>query len=114
MSSKADADVVFKALANPTRRTILDRLRDGPKTTGQLCGEFSELDRCTVMQHLRVLDEADLVISQRRGRERWNHLNALPIKRIHDRWISEFARVAVDQLAGLADSLESEPVRNLR
>lgn len=107
MSGNSDADTVFKALANPTRRTILDQLRDGPKTTGQLCTEFSELDRCTVMQHLKVLDDADLVISQRRGRERWNHLNAIPIKRIHDRWINEYALVAVQQLSGLADALES-------
>ncbi len=91
-------DAVFKALAAPTRRQILDMLRDNPATTGDLCARFPALDRCTVMQHLKVLEDADLVIARRKGRERWNHLNALPIKRIHDRWIGPYARQAVDAL----------------
>jgi DNA-binding transcriptional ArsR family regulator len=96
-------DAVFKALASPTRRQILDVLRDHPATTGDLCAGFPALDRCTVMQHLKVLEEADLVIVQRKGRERWNYLNALPIKRIHDRWIGPYAENA----AALLDSLET-------
>src|SRR3546814_12602304 len=77
----------FKALASPIRRQILDDLKDQPLTTGALCGHFADIDRCTVMQHLKVLEDAGLVIPERRGRERWNHLNAMPIQDIHDRWI---------------------------
>lgn len=100
-------DLVFKALANRTRRRLLDLLRDAPRTTGELCDEFPDLDRCTTMQHLRVLERAGLVIAQRRGRERWNHLDAIPIKLIHDRWIGDYARSSVDLLARLKHDLES-------
>ncbi len=99
MSSEAQDDHVFKALAHPRRRLMLDELKDGPKTTGALCGIFSDMDRCTVMQHLKVLEEAGLVVARREGRERWNHLNALPIKHIHDRWIGPHAARAADLLA---------------
>ena len=106
--STPDDDSVFKALAAPTRRALLDALKDRPQTTGELCARFGEMDRCTVMQHLKVLEAADLVIVERRGRERWNHLNALPIKRIHDRWIGAYAARAVDLLDTLKTSLEAE------
>jgi DNA-binding transcriptional ArsR family regulator len=106
MSSGDESDRIFKALAANTRRAILDMLKDRPLTTGQLCARFPALDRCTVMQHLKVLEEADLVIARREGRERWNHLNALPIKRIHDRWIGPYAVHATDLLDRLKTDLE--------
>ena len=106
MSSEAADNNVFKALAHPRRRQILDRLRNGPATTGTLCEAFEDMDRCTVMQHLKVLEDADLVVPRRDGRERWNHLNALPIKRIHDRWISEYATHAMTVLDRLKADLE--------
>src|SRR3546814_15366700 len=94
MSIHKDYDKVFKALSHHVRRQILDDLRDQPLTTGTLCGNFANIDRCTVMQHLKVLEEAGLVIAERRGRERWNHLNAMPIHDINDRWSrSEESRV---------------------
>ena len=99
-------DRVFKALSSSTRRQILDLLKDGPRTTGDLCADFPALDRCTVMQHLGVLHRAGLVIAQRKGRERWNHLDVLPIKMIHDRWIGEYAKSAVELLAALKSDLE--------
>ena len=95
MSSEDDSDRIFKALADRRRRAILDALRDAPKTTGQLVAMFPEIDRCTVMLHIRVLTDAGLIVARREGRERWNHLNALPIKDIHDRWIGDYARNAV-------------------
>lgn len=98
-------DAVFKALAAPVRRRILDVLKNTPATTGDLCARFPELDRCTVMQHLKVLEEADLVIAERKGRERWNHLNALPIKRIHDRWLGPYAVHASEVLDRLETAL---------
>ena len=111
MSGKARVDDdtfdrVFKALGNSTRRRILDLLKDHPRTTGELCANFPELDRCTTMQHLGVLQRAGLVVGHRKGRERWNHLDVLPIRLIHDRWIGDYARSAVELLATLRADLE--------
>ena len=107
MSTEDETHRVFKALSAGTRRAILDVLRDNPQTTGALCARFPSLDRCTVMQHLKVLESADLVIVRREGRERWNHLNPLPIKHIHDRWIGPHAAGAVDMLDRLKTDLEA-------
>jgi DNA-binding transcriptional ArsR family regulator len=104
-------DRVFKALSAGVRRQILDDLRDQPLTTGTLCAHFPELDRCTVMQHLRVLEDADLVTVVRRGRERWNHLNPIPIHEIHERWIGPHAERAVGMLARLKADLEKDGAR---
>ncbi|WP_022695705.1 ArsR/SmtB family transcription factor [Ponticaulis koreensis] len=106
MSSEAYEDKVFKALAAPVRRQIMDALRDNPMTTGELAERFSQIDRTTVMQHMRVLETADLIISVKRGRVRWNHLNPMPIKAIHERWIGPMAAGAVDKLSALKSELE--------
>jgi len=106
MSIADHFDRVFKALGHQVRRQILDDLRDQPLTTGTLVAHFPELDRCTVMQHLRVLEDADLVIPVREGRERWNHLNPLPIHEIHERWIGPHADYAMAKLAELKRDLE--------
>src|SRR5262245_38110562 len=103
-------DRVFRALASQHRRAILDVLRDQPLTTGLLCAQFPELDRCTVMQHLKVLESADLIIVERKGRERWNHLNPLPIHAIHERWIGPHAERAVAMLSRLKRDLEGQLV----
>ena len=113
MSSEEKDNQVFKALAAPIRRRILDALRDAPKTTGELCATFTELDRCTVMQHLRVLEGAELVIANKIGRQRWNHLNAIPIKRIHERWIGDYARSAVGLVDDLKTGLEEDQRQTL-
>lgn len=107
MSSDDENDLIFKALASPTRRRMLDEIKDRPLTTGDLCQRFPELDRCTVMQHLKVLEGADTVIARREGRERWNHLNSMPIKQIHDRWIGPYAERAVSLLDRLKTDLET-------
>ncbi len=106
MSITDTHDRVFKALSAGVRRQILDDLRDQPLTTGTLCAHFPELDRCTVMQHLRVLEDADLVTVVRRGRERWNYLNPLPIHDIHERWIGPHAKGAVALLDRLKTDVE--------
>jgi DNA-binding transcriptional ArsR family regulator len=106
MSTDDKSDLVFKALAASSRRAMLDVLKDKPQTTGDLCARFPALDRCTVMQHLKVLEAADLIIVKREGRERWNYLNALPIKDIHDRWIGPYAAHAVNLLGRLKADLE--------
>ncbi|WP_428429566.1 ArsR/SmtB family transcription factor [Pararhizobium sp.] len=106
MSTDDENDRIFKALAASSRRAMLDVLKDRPQTTGDLCARFPALDRCTVMQHLKVLAAADLIIVKREGRERWNYLNPLPIKHIHDRWIGPYAAQAVNLISRLKDDLE--------
>ena len=108
MSTEDDLDRVFKALANPVRRAICDELRKRPLTTGQLADQFSELDRTTVMQHLRKLEGAGLVVPVRRGRERFNHLDAMPIQAIHERWIGPHAAQAARGLNDLKRALEAK------
>jgi DNA-binding transcriptional ArsR family regulator len=102
----SDDDLVFKALASTTRRRILDVLRTSPCTTGSLCAQFPDLDRTTVLQHLRVLEKAELVTGRKLGRERHLALAPLPIKRIHDRWIGEYTRAAVELLDRLGSGDE--------
>ena len=99
-------DSVFKALADSRRRDILDLLKDAPRTTGGLCDRFPELDRCTVMQHLGVLERAGLIIVKRSGRHRWNYIDPLPIKDIYDRWVSDYASRAVNLLARMKRQME--------
>ena len=108
MSIEDKFDALFKALGHRARRRIPDLIKDGPKTTGSLCDALPEFDRCTVMQHLKVLEEAGLVIAERRGRERWNHLNAMPIQDIHDRWIGPHAAAAAAQLARFKQAVETQ------
>ena len=105
MSRRDYQSAVFKALADDLRREILDLLRDGPRTTGELCVHFKRVDRCTVMQHLSVLEAADLVIAKKSGRNRWNYLNVVPVQEIYDRWISQYARPSVELLTRLKQDL---------
>jgi len=103
-----DDDRVFKALADPTRRFLLDRLfaRDG-RTLGELASEL-EMTRFGVMKHLRVLEDAGLVVSRRRGREKLHFLNPVPIRLIHDRWIDKYTERRVSALTHLKKRLEEE------
>ena len=103
-----DEDVVFKALADKSRRFLLDLLR---KRDGQTLGELEwelEMTRFGVMKHLKVLEEAGLVITRRDGREKLHFLNAVPIRQIHDRWIDKFKEHQVSALLDLKNSLESK------
>ncbi|WP_085853631.1 ArsR/SmtB family transcription factor [Palleronia marisminoris] len=108
MSTEENFDLLFKALSNRSRRELLDLLTDGPKTTGALCEAFPRIDRCTVMQHLGVLQKAGLVVAERRGRERWNHLNAMPIHELQKRWIGPYADHAVTMLDQLQVAVEGQ------
>ena len=107
MSREKIEDLVYKALADRRRREILDLLKDEPKTTGAICDHFRSLDRCTVMQHLGVLEKAELIIVQRKGKFRWNYLNAVPIREIYDRWINKYASPNLELLTRLKNDLES-------
>lgn len=103
---KASENLIWDALANDTRRQILDLLKDKPRTTGEIAMKFRSLDRCTVMLHLKVLTDAGLVIPKREGKFRWNHLNVEPIQRIYERWLSTYAQPAATLLNRLKDDLE--------
>ena len=107
MSNDDADDLVFKALSHRVRRRILDLLKTEPRTTGMLCDLIPEIDRCTVMQHLGVLESAGLVVAEKRGRERWNHLDALPIHAIHERFIGPYAVYAAAMLSRLKQTLDA-------
>ena len=99
-------DRVFRALADPTRRYLLDRLfaRDG-RTLTQLESEL-EMTRFGVMKHLRVLENAGLVVTRRSGREKLHFLNPVPIRLLHDRWIDKYTERQVSALTELKKKLE--------
>jgi uncharacterized protein YndB with AHSA1/START domain len=99
-------DEVFKALADPTRRSLLDELfREDGQTLSQLEARFS-MTRFGVMKHLKALEDAGLVVTKRRGREKLHFLNAVPIRLVHDRWVSKYAEPWVATLSGLKHQLE--------
>lgn len=99
-------DSVFKALANPSRRHLLDRLRaDNGQTLGELCAGL-EMSRQAVTKHLAWLERANLVVTIRRGREKLHYLNPAPIIDIHDRWIGHYERHRVRALSDLKKALE--------
>jgi DNA-binding transcriptional ArsR family regulator len=105
-----DEDLVFKALADPTRRLLLDRLfeRDG-LTLGELEAEVPELTRFGVMKHLGVLEHAGLVVTRKEGRHKFHFLNPVPIRLIHDRWIDKYTERQATALLDLKHTLEGRP-----
>lgn len=108
MVRRGDDDEVFKALADPTRRALLDALFevDG-QTLGQLCAGQPQLSRFGVMKHLAVLEAAGLVVAERVGREKRHYLNPVPIAQLAGRWISRYARPFTTALVGLKAGLEA-------
>lgn len=101
-------DDVFRALADPTRRLVLDRLHErGGLTLGELCVGL-DMSRQAVSKHLAVLEAAGLVTTRRRGREKLHDLNPVPIQEIHDRWIGKFERARVQAITALHAALEEE------
>jgi DNA-binding transcriptional ArsR family regulator len=114
---KDKLDPVWKALADPTRRSILDLLRDRPLTTTQIVDAFPHLTRFGVMKHLDALREAGLVNTREEGRQRVNSLNVFPIRQIYERWVSPFQEVWSSHLLGikeLAEQKNPETGTNLR
>lgn len=104
----SDLDKVFKALATPGRRLLLDRLRaDNGQTLGQLCTHL-EMTRQAVTKHLKLLEEATLVVTMWRGREKLHYLNPMPIHEMAERWIDKYERGRLSALAELKSKLEAE------
>jgi len=103
-----DDDNIFKALADPTRRSLLDQLfqRDGQTLKELVTG--AAMTRFGVMKHLKILEDADLVVTRRSGREKLHFLNAVPIRMIHDRWIDKYRERQVSALLGLKTKLEKK------
>jgi len=108
VAGSADDDQVFKALADPTRRGLLDRMfeRDGQTLSELEAGQ--DMTRFGVMKHLRVLEDAGLVTTRRSGREKLHFLNPVPIRLIHDRWIDKYTERQVSALADLKHELENQ------
>lgn len=99
---------MFKALADPTRRALLDALfADDGQSLGRLCELFPELTRFGVMKHLRVLEDANLVITHKVGRVKLHHLNPVPIHQIAERWLDKYAVPVTGALLGLKKTLEA-------
>jgi DNA-binding transcriptional ArsR family regulator len=101
-----DLDAVFKALAEPTRRAILDLLRKGPRTTTEIVTEFPHLTRFGVMKHIDVLREAGLIRTREAGRQRVNSLNAIPIRQIYERWVSQYEGMWAEGLLRIKEDAE--------
>jgi len=98
---------LWRALADPTRRRILDLLRERPLITGEIAAQFP-ISRIAVMRHLDVLSEAGLVTSRKRGRQRWHYLNAIPLQKLHRRWAEPAAAGFASALLRLQDTVETE------
>ncbi len=101
-------DPVWKALSDPTRRAILDLLRDQPRTTTEIVESFPHLTRFGVMKHLDALRAAELVHTREEGRQRVNSLNVFPIRRIYERWVSPFQELWSSQLLEIKEMAEKE------
>ena len=107
LEGRDDADI-FKALADPTRRRLLDELIGGPRTTGELVALHTEMTRFGVMAHLRILEESGLVIAVREGRVRHNHLNPVPIRAIYERWMRPYAELPALELTNLRRAVQTD------
>jgi DNA-binding transcriptional ArsR family regulator len=101
-------DDVFKALADPTRRRLLDELFEQDGQTLSALEQRLPMSRFGVAKHLKVLEEAGLVTTRRRGREKLHFLNPVPIREVHDRWVSKYAEPWASALTGLKKDLEEE------
>jgi DNA-binding transcriptional ArsR family regulator len=122
-SEAAAGPDIWRALASPWRRRLLDQLRIAPATTGELAAGLPELSRFAVMQHLAVLVQAGLVLPERRGRDRVNHLNPVPLREWYERWVQPMADTGAAELLALKRTVEKgtpqmsdaiEPIRTVR
>jgi DNA-binding transcriptional ArsR family regulator len=107
-----DLDPVWKALSDPTRRAILDLLRQGPRTTTEIVDAFPHLTRFGIMKHIDVLRDADLIETREEGRQRVNSLNVLPIRQIYERWVGRFDELWSSHLLRIKEIAESRVAGN--
>jgi DNA-binding transcriptional ArsR family regulator len=109
MKAELTENLVWRALADPVRRAILDRLSKQPHTTGELVEHFDHLCRTAVMKHLEILVAADLVVVVKSGRVRWNHLNPVPLEAVCGRWLNQHSRRMASALNRLKEIVELPP-----
>lgn len=107
-----DLDKVWKALADSTRRSILDYLRQGPRTTTEIVEAFPHLSRFGVMKHLAVLREADLLLTRDERRQKINYLNVVPIRQIYERWVGRFEELWTSHLLRVKEDAEAQTRRS--
>jgi DNA-binding transcriptional ArsR family regulator len=103
-----DLDGVWKALSDSTRRSILDLLRNGPRTTTEIVEAFPHLSRFGVMKHIEVLREADLIHTREERRQRINSLNVVPIRQIYERWVGRFEELWASHLLRIKEDVETK------
>jgi len=106
-SKRPAHDAVWSALADPTRRAILDLLREKPRTLGELAGRFPS-SRFAIRKHLNVLEAARLVVVHWHGRERWNHLNVIPLQQVYERWVTPYREVWAHRMVKLKKHVEGD------
>ncbi len=106
MKEESKNDEIWKALADGTRRQILDVLSERPSTTGELVARFDHLCRTNVMKHIEILVKASLIVVRREGRTRWNYLNPLPIQSVCDRWVSRHVKRMASAISRLKEHVE--------
>jgi DNA-binding transcriptional ArsR family regulator len=107
LTYSATVDAVFRAIDDPSRRLLMDRLFDHDgQTLGELCGHLPHMTRFGVMNHLRVLEEAGLVVTRKVGRNKHHYLNPVPIRMIHERWIAKYAEPTLDRLSDIRGRAE--------
>jgi DNA-binding transcriptional ArsR family regulator/uncharacterized protein YndB with AHSA1/START domain len=106
VDKQGDTDLIWKALGDKTRRRLMDLLRESPKTTGDLVDEFESIGRCAVMKHLNILKDAGLIVPSRKGRFRWNHINATPIQQVYERWVRKYESIWASNLLRLKELSE--------
>lgn len=107
MEANPQPEQVWRALADPTRRALLDELAVAPCTTGDLVERFDQLCRTAVMKHLGILAAAGLVVVRREGRRRWNYLNPVPIQQVCERWVNRHVRGIASAMSRLKEHVES-------
>jgi DNA-binding transcriptional ArsR family regulator len=106
-----ELDGVWKALSDHTRRSILDLLRNGPRTTTEIVEAFPQLTRFGVMKHIDVLREAGLIHTREEGRQRINSLNVVPIRHIYERWVGRFEELWASHLLRVKEAAEAQAVK---
>jgi DNA-binding transcriptional ArsR family regulator len=104
LMARAKDDLIWKALADSTRRSILDELRHEPQNTGGLCATFNHVTRQAVIRHLKLLEDAGLVRVEVKGRERINHLNVLPLQQVYERWMRPYESIWAEKLHRLVEN----------
>ena len=111
-SGTVETDSIWKALADPARRKLMDLVRKSPKTTGHLVEEFESIGRCAVMKHLSVLESARLIIPRKIGKHRWNYINAMPLQDVYERWVKNYEALWATNLLQLKEWTEYKSTIN--